>query len=175
VPLGFQGDDGTRFRRSYFARFPGVWTHGDLAEWTPSGGFLIHGRSDAVLNPAGVRIGTAELYAVVEAEPGVAEALAVAQRRAGEERVVLFVVTAPGATLDDAFRERLRQRIRRSLTARHVPAIIAAVPELPRTRNGKLAELAVRAVIHGEDVPNRSALANPDCLAAFADRPELAL
>jgi acetoacetyl-CoA synthetase len=175
VPLGFFGDaDGARFRASYFARFPGVWTHGDLAERTAHGGFVIHGRSDAVLNPGGVRIGTAELYAVAGAEPGVADCLAVAQRRGGDERVVLFVVPAPGGTVDDALRARLRARIRAALTPRHVPAVILGVTGLPRTRNGKLAELAVRAVIHGEPVANRVALANPDCLAQFAGRPELA-
>jgi acetoacetyl-CoA synthetase len=174
VPLGFWGDaDERRFHASYFARFPGVWTHGDFAERTPSGGFIIHGRSDAVLNPGGVRIGTAELYAVVEAEAGVGECLAVAQRRGADERIVLFVVPAPGVTVDDALQTRLRARIRAALTPRHVPAVIAGVTELPRTRNGKLAELAVRAVVHGEVVANRDALMNPECLAQFAGRPEL--
>jgi acetoacetyl-CoA synthetase len=174
VPLGFWGDaDDRRFRASYFARFPGVWTHGDFAERTPAGGFILHGRSDAVLNPGGVRIGTAELYAVVEAEPGVSECLAVAQRRGTDERIVLFVVPAAGVAVDDALCARLRARIRSALTPRHVPAVIAGVSALPRTRNGKLAELAVRAVIHGEAVANRDALANPDCLGQFAGRPEL--
>jgi acetoacetyl-CoA synthetase len=174
VPLGFRGDaDGSRFRASYFARFPGVWTHGDFAERTPAGGFLIHGRSDAVLNPGGVRMGTAELYAAVEAESGISECLAVAQRRGSDERVVLFVVPAAGVAVDDGLRDRLRRRIRAALTPRHVPAVILGVTELPRTRNGKLAELAVRAVIHGEPVGNRDALANPDCLVQFTGRPEL--
>jgi acetoacetyl-CoA synthetase len=174
TPLGFWNDaDGSRFRASYFARFPGVWTHGDFAERTAAGGFIIHGRSDAVLNPGGVRMGTAELYAAVEAEPGIRECLAVAQRRGGDERVVLFVVPAAGTAMDDVLRSRLRARIRAALTPRHVPAAILGVAELPRTRNGKLAELAVRAVIHGEPIHNRDALVNPDCLAQFAGRPEL--
>jgi acetoacetyl-CoA synthetase len=174
TPVGFWGDaDGSRFRASYFARFPGVWTHGDFAERSPGGGFIIHGRSDAVLNPGGVRIGTAELYAVVEAEAGVSECLAVAQRRGGDERIVLFVVPAPGVAVDDALRAQLRARIRSALTPRHVPAVIVGVSALPRTRNGKLAELAVRAVIHGDAVANRDALANPECLAQFVGRPEL--
>lgn len=174
TPVGFWGDaDGSRFRASYFARFPGVWTHGDFAERTPAGGFIIHGRSDAVLNPGGVRIGTAELYAVVEADAGVSECLAVAQRRGGDERIVLFIVPAPGVAVDDALRAQLRARIRSALTPRHVPAVIVGVSALPRTRNGKLAELAVRAIIHGEVVANRDALVNPECLAQFAGRTEL--
>jgi len=175
-PVGFWGDaDGSRYRRAYFARFPGVWAHGDHAERTPSGGFRIHGRSDAVLNPGGVRIGTAELYRAVEAVAEVSECLAVGQRWQGDERIVLFVVLAAGAVLDDALAGRIRATVRRTLTPRHVPAKVLQVPDLPRTRSGKLSELAVRAAIHGEAAGNREALANPEALGHFRDRAELAV
>ena len=175
-PVGFWGDpDGERYRRAYFARFPGLWAHGDYAEHTPSGGLIIHGRSDAVLNPGGVRIGTAELYRAVEAVPEVLESLAIGQRWAGDERIVLFVVLAGGLQLDAALTERIRSTVRRVLSPRHVPAKVLQVPDLPRTRSGKLTELAVRAVVHGEPPGNAEALANPEVLAHFRDRPELQL
>jgi len=175
-PVGFWGDpDGERYRRAYFARFPGLWAHGDYAEHTPSGGLIIHGRSDAVLNPGGVRIGTAELYRAVEAVPEVLESLAIGQRWAGDERIVLFVVLAAGQQLDAALTERIRSTVRRVLSPRHVPAKVLQVPDLPRTRSGKLTELAVRAVVHGEPPGNAEALANPEVLAHFRDRPELQL
>ncbi|MEY2967846.1 MAG: hypothetical protein RIQ64_473 [Actinomycetota bacterium] len=167
VPLGFWGDDGSRFEDAYFARFPGLWTHGDFATHTSSGGFIIHGRSDATLNIAGVRIGTAELYAVVEEDDGVLECLAVGQSWENDTRIVLFVVPVLGKELDDDFRLRLRNLIRSRLTPRHVPALIVEVPELPRTRSGKLSELAVADVVNGRAVRNTEALANPDCLANF--------
>jgi acetoacetyl-CoA synthetase len=167
-PLGFLGDaDGSRYHRAYFARFPGVWTHGDYAERTPSGGFLVHGRSDATLNPGGVRIGTAELYRAVETVPEVLESLAVGQRLQGDERILLFVVLAAGAALDDALATRIRATVRRELSPRHVPGLVLQVPELPRTRNGKLSELAVRALVNGETAGNREALANPESLEHF--------
>lgn len=128
------------------------------------GGFIIHGRSDAVLNPGGVRIGTAEIYRAVEAVPEVIESLAVGERADGDEHILLFVVLRAGLGLDDALRARIRLTVRQTLTPRHVPAKILQVSDLPRTRNGKLAELAVRAILHGEPVPNRAALANPDAL-----------
>ncbi len=175
LPLGFLGDaDGRRFHDSYFARYPNVWAHGDDAERTASGGFVIHGRSDAVLNPGGVRIGTAELYRPVERVPEVLECLAVGQRCGGDERVVLFVVLRAGLALDDALAARIRTAIRTALTPRHVPAKLIQVPALPRTRSGKLAELAVRAVIHGQPVPHTAALANPDALDYFHDLAALA-
>ncbi|MEZ5563284.1 MAG: acetoacetate--CoA ligase [Gammaproteobacteria bacterium] len=165
MPLGFWGDaDGRLYRAAYFERFPGVWAHGDHAERTPSGGFIIHGRSDAVLNPGGVRIGTAELYRAVETVPEVLESLAVGERADGDERIVLFVVLRAGLRLDAELRASIRLAVRQSLTPRHVPAKILQVTDLPRTRNGKLAELAVRAILHGQAVSNRAALSNPEAL-----------
>ncbi|MBN8281011.1 MAG: acetoacetate--CoA ligase, partial [Gammaproteobacteria bacterium] len=174
-PVGFWHDpDGSRYRRAYFARFPGVWAHGDHAERTAGGGFRIHGRSDATLNPGGVRIGTAELYRAVEAVPEVLESLAVGQRHGGDERIVLFLVLREGAVLDTELVARIQGTVRRNLSPRHVPAKLLAVPELPRTRSGKVSELAVKAVVHGEEIANREALANPACLDAFRNRAELA-
>jgi acetoacetyl-CoA synthetase len=176
MPVGFWNDaDGSAYRRAYFARFPGVWTHGDFAERTQHDGFVIHGRSDATLNPGGVRIGTAEIYRAVESLPDIAESLAIGQAWQGDTRIVLFIVLHAGASLTDDLQETIRATIRRNLTPRHVPARIIAVPELPRTRNGKLSELAVRAVVHGEAVGNTEALANPTALQYFRNRPELAV
>ena len=175
MPLGFWNDpDGARYRAAYFERFPGIWCHGDFAELTEHDGFVIHGRSDAVLNPGGVRIGTAEIYRQVEQEPQVLESLAIAQEWQGDVRVVLFVRLREGVALDDALRTRIARRIRENATPRHVPARIVQVADIPRTRSGKLVELAVREVVHGRPVRNREALANPEALAHFADREELA-
>jgi acetoacetyl-CoA synthetase len=174
-PVGFWNDpDGSRFRAAYFERFPGVWAHGDFAEITAHGGFVIHGRSDAVLNPGGVRIGTAEIYRQVERLPEIKEAVCVGQQWDDDVRVVLFVVLQPGHELDDAVRERIRTAVRDHASPRHVPARILAVTDIPRTLSGKIVELAVREVIHGREVRNTSALANPDSLEQFRDRPELA-
>ena len=134
---------------------------------------IIHGRSDAVLNPGGVRIGTAEIYRQVEQLPEIAESLAVGQRWQGDERIVLFVRLRPGTELHDALRQKIKQQIRTNTTPRHVPAKILAVTDIPRTRSNKIAELAVRAAIHGEPIKNTEALANPDSLAEYRDRPEL--
>jgi acetoacetyl-CoA synthetase len=173
-PIGFWNDpDGSRFRGAYFERFPGVWAHGDFAEITTNGGFVIHGRSDAVLNPGGVRIGTAEIYRQVERLPEIKEAVCVGQQWHDDVRVVLFVVLQPGHALDDAMRERIRTTIRDHASPRHVPARVIAVTDIPRTLSGKIVELAVRDVIHGREVRNTSALANPDSLEQFRDRPEL--
>jgi len=175
-PAGFWGDpDGSRYRRAYFERFPGVWAHGDYAERTRSGGFLIHGRSDATLNPGGVRIGTAELYRVVESVAEVRESVAVGQLWQGDERIMLFVVLVDGTVLDSALVERIRATVRRDLSPRHVPAKVLQVPDLPRTRSGKLSELAVRAVVNGGSPGNREALANPESLENFRNRPEYRL
>ncbi|MBK9180193.1 MAG: acetoacetate--CoA ligase [Acidimicrobiales bacterium] len=175
TPLGFWGDDdGSRYRAAYFERFPGVWAHGDFASWTEHGGMVIHGRSDATLNAGGVRIGTAELYRAVESMDEVVEALAIGQPWDDDTRIVLFVVAAPGVELDDGLRERIRARIRDRCSPRHVPSRVVAVAELPRTRSGKLVELAVADVVAGRPVRNREALANPDALDAFRDVPELA-
>ncbi len=175
MPLGFWKDeDGSRFRAAYFERFPGVWAHGDYAEETPQGGLIIHGRSDAVLNPGGVRIGTAEIYRQVEKVEAVLESLAIGQQWQGDVRVVLFVRLRDGVTLDAALEAEIRQVIRANATPRHVPAKIIAVSDIPRTRSGKIVELAVRNVVHGLPVKNTDALANPEALALFRDLPALA-
>ena len=175
MPLGFWGDGGgERYHDTYFRRFPGVWHHGDYIERTPSGGYVIHGRSDATLMVAGVRIGTAEVYRVVEALPEVREAIAIGQRRTRGTRLVLFVRLRAGHALDEGLRARIRAELRGRASPRHVPAKILEVSDIPRTRSGKIVELAVRAVVHGEPVRNRQALANPDALEHFRDRTELA-
>ena len=169
TPVGFwNDDDGSRYRAAYFERFEGVWAHGDFAELTEHGGVIIHGRSDAVLNPGGVRIGTAEIYRQVEKLDEVVESIAVGQNWGDDVRVVLFVVLRGGIDLDDSLRQRIRQVIRVNATPRHVPAKIEAVPDIPRTRSGKIVELAVRSVVHGEPVKNTEALANPEALQYFA-------
>ncbi len=170
LPLGFLNDDGSRYRDAYFDRFPDVWRHGDYIERTATGGYVIHGRSDATLNVRGVRIGTAEVYRPVEAMDEVAEALAIAQRRGDDTRMVLFVRLAGGARLDAALRRRIRAVLRSEASPRHVPARIVQVGDVPRTRSGKIVELAVRAVVHGEPVPNVGALANPEALEEFRGR-----
>ncbi len=175
MPTGFWNDpDGARYRAAYFERFPGIWCHGDFAEWTANGGMVIHGRSDAVLNPGGVRIGTAEIYRQVEQIDAVVEGLVVGQAWEGDERIVLFVRLRDGVSLDEELRAEIRDRVRRGASPRHVPARIVSVPDIPRTRSGKIVEVAVREVVHGRPVKNREALANPEALAHFADREELA-
>ncbi len=159
--------DGAKYRAAYFGRFPGVWHHGDFAEKTPSGGFIIHGRSDATLNPGGVRIGTAEIYAVVETVPEIAEAIAVGKEADGDVAVILFVRLRDGAVLNAALEKRLRDAIRSGASPRHVPARIIAVPDIPRTRSGKITELAVRDLLHGRAIKNAEALANPEALEFF--------
>ena len=174
MPVGFWNDpDGRKYHAAYFDRFPGVWCHGDWAERTAHGGFVIHGRSDATLNPGGVRIGTAEIYRQVEQIPEVLESLAVGQQWEGDERIVLFVRLRDDVTLDDALRKTMAAHIRANTSPRHVPARIIQVADLPRTKSGKLVELAVRHVIHGQPVKNREALSNPEALELFKDLPEL--
>ena len=174
MPLGFWNDpDGKKYHAAYFGRFPGVWHHGDYAELTSHDGLIIYGRSDAVLNPGGVRIGTAEIYSAVESLPEIAEALAVGQDWQDDVRVILFVRLQPGVSLDEPLRQRIRTAIRSRTTPRHVPARIIAVPDIPRTLSGKLTELAVRNVIHGLPVKNVDALANPGALDHFRDLAEL--
>jgi acetoacetyl-CoA synthetase len=175
MPLGFWHDsDGSRYFNAYFARFENTWAHGDYAEITAQQGVIIYGRSDATLNPGGVRIGTAEIYRQVEKLEVVLESIAVAQNWQDDERVVLFVRLRHGVTLDADLQQQIRQLIRSNTTARHVPAVIAQVSDIPRTISGKIVELAVRQVIHGEAVNNTDALANPEALELFRDRPELA-
>ena len=174
APVGFWNDpDGARYRSAYFERFEGVWAHGDFAELTAEGGMIIYGRSDAVLNPGGVRIGTAEIYRQVEKLDEVVESIAVGQNWQDDVRVVLFVILREGVELDDELQQRVRSMIRENTTPRHVPAKIVAVPEIPRTKSGKIVELAVRSVVHGEPVRNTDALANPEALAHFANIAEL--
>jgi len=174
MPIGFWNDPtGAKYRAAYFERFPGIWHHGDYAAITEHDGLVIYGRSDAVLNPGGVRIGTAEIYSAVESLPQIAEALAVGQDWQGDVRVVLFVRLKDDVVLDEPLRKTIRQAIRTQTTARHVPARIVAVPDLPRTLSGKITELAVRNVIHGLPVKNLDALANPGALEHFRDVPDL--
>ncbi|WP_449432953.1 acetoacetate--CoA ligase [Pseudomonas putida] len=174
MPLGFWNDsDGRRYHEAYFSQFPGVWAQGDYAEQCPSGGMLIHGRSDAVLNPGGVRIGTAEIYRQVEKVEQVLECVAIGQQWQGDVRVVLFVRLRDGVLLDEPLRQRIRQVIRQYTTPRHVPAVIAQVTDIPRTTSGKLVELAIRDVVHGLPVKNIDALVNPEALEQFRDRTEL--
>jgi acetoacetyl-CoA synthetase len=162
MPIGFWNDPGDKkYRAAYFDRFPNIWHHGDFAEWTEHGGMVIHGRSDATLNPGGVRIGTAEIYRQVELLEEVQEAVVIGQDWDGDVRVVLFVVLKPGVALDDALRERIRKQIRVGASPRHVPAKIVQVADIPRSKSGKISELAVRDIVHGRDIKNREALANP--------------
>jgi acetoacetyl-CoA synthetase len=165
--------DGARYKAAYFERFEGIWAHGDFAELTEDGGLLIHGRSDSVLNPGGVRIGTAEIYRQVEKLDEIVESIAIGQNWKDDVRVVLFVILRDGVELDDDLQLRIRKVIRENTTLRHVPAKIIAVPEIPRTKSGKIVELAVRSIVHRESVKNTEALANPEALAHFADIPEL--
>ena len=174
MPIGLWNDpDGEKLRKSYFSQFPGVWAQGDYAEQLPHGGMLIHGRSDAVLNPGGVRIGTAEIYRQVEKVAEVLDSVAIGQQWQDDVRVVLFVRLKDGVTLDDALQQQIRQVIRANTTPRHVPAKIVAVTDIPRTISGKVVELAVRNVVHGEPVKNTDALANPEALEQFRNRAEL--
>jgi acetoacetyl-CoA synthetase len=174
MPTHFWDDpDGKKYQQAYFSVFPGIWTHGDYAELTEQNGIIMHGRSDAVLNPGGVRIGTAEIYRQVEKVDEVLEAIAVGQDWDNDVRVILFVMLKDGCTLDDRLGKKITTAIRENTTPRHVPAKIIQVTDIPRTRNGKITELAVRNVIHGEEVRNSDALANPEALECFRDLEEL--
>ena len=174
APVCFWNDEGDkRYHAAYFERYPGIWGHGDFAELRRNGGFIMHGRSDAVLNPGGVRIGTAEIYRQVEKLDEVVESIAIAQNWEDDVRVVLFVVLRPGVVLDDDLCDRVRKLIRSNTTPRHVPAKIVAVSDIPRTKSGKIVELAVRSVVHGDTVNNTEALANPEALEQFSNIAEL--
>jgi acetoacetyl-CoA synthetase len=175
MPLGFWNDPGDeKYRAAYYERFPGVWRHGDWCELTPHDGLVIYGRSDAVLNPGGVRIGTAEIYRQVEKLDEVVESIVIGQDWQNDVRVVLFVRLRDGMKLDDALARKIKDVIRANTTPRHVPAVILQVPDIPRTKSNKIVELAVRAVVHGQPVKNVEALANPEALDHFKGRPELA-
>ncbi|ADE38928.1 acetoacetate--CoA ligase [Candidatus Puniceispirillum marinum] len=174
MPVMFWNDpDESKYKAAYFEHFPGLWRHGDWATLNERGGIVIHGRSDATLNPGGVRIGTAEIYRQVEAFPEVIEALVIGQNWDNDVRVILFVKMADGCALSDKIKADLKAAIRKGATPRHVPAVIAAVPDIPRTRSGKITELAVRDIIHGRDVKNTSALANAEALDFFKHIAEL--
>ncbi len=174
MPTGFWNDpEGRKYRAAYFERFPGVWCHGDYVELTEHDGMIIYGRSDAVLNPGGVRIGTAEIYRQVEKLDEVVESIVIGQEWEGDVRVVLFVQLRDGLTLDAELTDRIKRQIRANTTPRHVPARVLQVDAIPRTKSGKIVELAVRDVVHGRPVKNREALANPEALAQFAGREEL--
>jgi acetoacetyl-CoA synthetase len=175
MPLGFWNDpDGARYRAAYFEKFPNVWRHGDWCEITAHGGMVIYGRSDAVLNPGGVRIGTAEIYRQVEQLDEVMESLVIGQDWESDVRVVLFVKLREGESLDDALISKIKKRIRDNTTSRHVPAKVLQVSDIPRTKSGKIVELAVRDVVHGRQPKNLEALANPEALEHFRNRGELA-
>ena len=174
MPVFFWGDrDGSKYHSAYFEKFPGIWSHGDYAVKTVSGGYIIYGRSDATLNPGGVRIGTAEIYRQVEKIDAVLESICVGQDWDDDVRVILFVKLREGLRLDDELADRIRQSIRQNTTARHVPAKIIQVADIPRTISGKIVELAVRNVIHGRPVSNIDALANPKALAHYANLAQL--
>ena len=175
MPIGFWNDpDRSRFRSAYFERFEDNWCHGDFAEWTGHGGIVIHGRSDATLNPGGVRIGTAEIYNQVERITEIESAVCIGQDWDNDVRVVLFVKLRSGVTLDAPLTQKIRQKIRTGASPRHVPAKIIAVADIPMTKTGKVVELAVREVVHGRPVKNEEALANPQALLLFGGLAELA-
>ena len=174
MPVAFWNDpDGARYRAAYFEAFPDVWTHGDYIELTEHDGIVIYGRSDATLNPGGVRIGTAEIYRQVEQLDEVEEGIVIGQDWDGDVRVVLFVKLRPGVALDEDLTARIKTQIRNGATPRHVPARVVQVADIPRTKSGKIVELAVRDVVHGRPVKNKEALANPEALSLYRDLPEL--
>jgi acetoacetyl-CoA synthetase len=179
MPLCFWNDPGdAKYRAAYYDKYPNVWRHGDWCEITSHGGMIIYGRSDAVLNPGGVRIGTAEIYRQVEKLEEVVESLVIAQGwppgTLGDVRLVLFVRLQEGLALDDALTKKIKEVIRINTTSRHVPDKVLQVPDIPRTKSGKIVELAVRAIVHGAPVKNLEALANPEALEHFRNREELA-
>nr|WP_298372512.1 acetoacetate--CoA ligase [uncultured Halomonas sp.] len=174
MPIGFWNDpEGERYMEAYFDDFPGIWAHGDYAEITAEDGLIIHGRSDAVLNPGGIRIGTAEIYRQVEKVEGVLESLCIGQEWNDDVRVVLFIRLREGMTLDDELRDEIKRTVRANTSPRHVPAKIIQVADIPRTLSGKIVELAVRNVVHGQPVKNKDALANPEALKFYQDLPDL--
>jgi acetoacetyl-CoA synthetase len=178
MPLGFWNDrGGEKYREAYFSVYPNVWRHGDWSELTARGTMIVYGRSDATLNPGGVRIGTAELYRVVERIEEVEESVAIGQlwppEKPTDSRVVLFVKLREGFALEETLERRIREEIRAHASPRHVPAKIVEVADIPRTRNGKVAELAVKAIVHGMPVGNAEALANADALELYRHLPEL--
>ena len=174
MPVGFWNDlNGEKYHSAYFEKYSNIWHQGDYGELTENGGVIIHGRSDTVLNPGGVRIGTAEIYRQVENMEDVIESIAIGQEWNGDVRVVLFVVLRDGITLDDDLKNQIKTRIRKNTTPRHVPEKIIQVSDIPRTLSGKIVELAVRNVVHGKSVKNTDSLANPEALALYKNLKEL--
>ena len=168
MPVGFWNDpNGEKYSKAYFEKFPGIWCHGDWCEWTSHHGLIIHGRSDATLNPGGVRIGTGEIYRLVEQLPEIKESIAVGQDWDNDVRVILFIVMQPNAKLDEDLIKKIKKIIREGASPRHVPAKVIAVADIPRTKSNKITELAVREVIHGRPVKNSEALANPEALKLY--------
>jgi acetoacetyl-CoA synthetase len=173
-PISFWNDaSGSKYHNAYYARFQNIWHHGDFCEWTQNNGIVIHGRSDATLNPGGVRIGTAEIYRQIENIHEIQEGLAIGQKWEDDERVILFVVLKEGFTLDEPLTAKVKQHIRSNTTPRHVPAKIIAVNDLPRTKNNKLSEIVVRDVVHGREINNKEALLNPESIGLFSNLKEL--
>ena len=174
MPVKFWNDpDDSKYKAAYFEHFQGIWRHGDWATMTARGGMIIHGRSDATLNPGGVRIGTAEIYRQVEQVESVEESIAVGQNWQGDVRVILFVKMKEGVVLDNAIRKDIRDKVKKGASPRHVPAKIIQVQDIPRTKSGKIVEIAVRHTIHGRAVQNTEALANPEALDHYKDLAEL--
>ena len=175
-PVKFWNDiDGRKYHAAYFDRFEGVWAHGDFAEQTPDGGYIIYGRSDATLNPGGVRIGTAEIYRQVDRVKEVLESIVIGQVWGSDTRIVLFVKLREGTDLTENLLDTIKKLIKENCTSRHVPSKILQVEDIPRTKSGKIVEIPVRDIVHGREVKNKEALANPEALDYFKDRPELAL
>ena len=174
MPVMFWNDaDGERYRGAYFEKYPNIWCHGDFIEKTEHQGFIVYGRSDATLNPGGVRIGTAEIYRQVETFPEVQESIVIGQDWDGDTRVVLFLRMTEGAELSDDLVKNIKTRIRQNCTPRHVPSKIVVIADIPRTKSGKITELAVRDIVHGKDVKNKEALANPEALDLYRNIPAL--
>ena len=174
MPIKFWGDEsGEKYHKAYFARFKNIWHHGDFIERTSNNGFIMVGRSDATLNPGGVRIGTSEIYQQVEDINFITEGLVVGQDYKDDVRIILFVTTKENKELDDEKIKLIKTRIRKNCSPKHVPALIVKVPEIPRTKSGKIVELAVKKVINGETLDNKEAIANPDCLNYFKNLKEL--
>ena len=176
MPVKFWDDeDGRKYYKAYFSRFKNIWHHGDFIERTKNNGFIIRGRSDATLNPGGVRIGTAEIYQQVENIDFITEGLVVGQDYNNDVRIILFVTTKNQVELDEKKINLIKSRIRKNCSPKHVPSIVIKVPEIPRTKSGKIVELAVRKIIHGETVNNQEAIANPEALKYFENMPQLKL
>jgi acetoacetyl-CoA synthetase len=174
MPVGFWNDpDQNKYHAAYFEKYPGVWWHGDYVALTENGGIIIYGRSDAVINPGGIRIGTAEIYRQVEQVDEVLESLVVGQDIDGDCRIILFVILRSGIALSDQLKMKIKQQLRQNASPHHVPTEIIQVTDIPRTKNGKIAELAVRNIIHGRVVKNQHALANPETLEQFLQIKEL--